>query len=443
MGEAHRMDKLISLSLDALTLDAEVQPRESMSSQKIEDYAALYRDGITLPPVVAFHDGKTHWVADGFHRVSAARQTTLTTIAVHVHMGSKMEAIVYACGANKHGLTLTQKDKQRVVKRTLELMGQWSDREIARHCGVAHSFVGKQRLQLSGLKNQIRTVRRGTTIYDMDTTEINHQADDTAPLYDIPRASIEVSYPARPGNVPLVLVQDVSPPNGKPSHFNRTTEMVDWAKWTWNPVTGCLHNCVYCYARDIAEDLYPEKFTPSFHPERLTAPYYTKVPAEAEENIGYRNVFVCSMADLFGKWVPQEWIDAILEAVRQAPQWNFLFLTKFPQRLASIEWPENAWVGTSVDEQYRVEIAEKAFRKVQASVKWLSVEPMRERLTFTSLEMFDWVVIGGQSKSSQAPAFQPPWEWVEHLMQQARRAGCLVYWKPNLHTRPQEYPDRR
>jgi protein gp37 len=190
----------------------------------------------------------------------------------------------------------------------------------------------------------------------------------------------------------------------------------------------------------MAERFYPEKFEPTFRPERLKAPHYTKVPPEADEQIGYRNVFVCSMADLFGKWVPQDWIDAVLAEVRAAPQWTFLFLTKFPQRLEHIDWPANTWVGTTVDEQYRVEIAEKAFRKVQAPVKWLSCEPLRERLTFTSLEMFDWVVMGGQSKSSGAPAFQPPWEWVEHLWQQARAAHCLVYWKPNMLPRPQEYP---
>lgn len=241
--------------------------------------------------------------------------------------------------------------------------------------------------------------------------------------------------------LPLVLVPDALPVgNGYRPTFNQTNEMVDWAKWTWNPVTGCLHNCTYCYARDIAERFYPEKFAPTFRPERLKAPQYTKVPPEAETQMGYRNVFVCSMADLFGKWVPQEWIDAVLDEVRAAPQWNFLFLTKFPQRLADIRWPGNAWVGTTVDEQYRVEIAEKAFRKVDAPVRWLSCEPLRERLTFRSLEMFDWVILGGQSKSSQAPAFQPPWEWVWHLCQQVDAAGCLLYWKPNLLTRPQEWP---
>jgi protein gp37 len=242
----------------------------------------------------------------------------------------------------------------------------------------------------------------------------------------------------------LPVVPDPAP-GDHPSHgvFNRTNAMVDWAWWTWNPVTGCLHDCDYCYARDIANRFYPEKFQPTFHPERLNDPHNTPVPPEAATDMRARCVFTVSMGDLFGKWVPQEWIEAILAEVRAAPQWNFLFLTKFPQRLVEFTWPENAWVGTTVDAQYRVEIAERAFRKVEASVKWLSCEPLRERLTFTSLEMFDWVVLGGQSASTQTPAFQPPWEWVAHLMQQVWAAGCLLYWKPNLETRPQEYPAGR
>lgn len=242
------------------------------------------------------------------------------------------------------------------------------------------------------------------------------------------------------GQAPVVDSGAPSTPRASHAVFNRTNANVDWAWWTWNPVTGCLHDCVYCYARDIAHRFYPEKFEPTFRPERLHAPHNTPVPPEAATDVRARSVFVVSMGDLFGKWIPQAWIDAILAEVRAAPQWTFLFLTKFPQRLAEIAWPENAWVGTTVDAQYRVEIAEKAFRNVTASVRWLSCEPLRERLTFSSLDMFDWVVLGGQSASTQAPAFQPPWEWVEDLVQQARAAACLVYFKPNLETRPQEYP---
>ena len=218
------------------------------------------------------------------------------------------------------------------------------------------------------------------------------------------------------------------------SQFNpQTNDSIEWARWSWNPITGCLHDCDYCYARDIAERFFEQGFEPTFLPDRLAAPRNTNVPTRASAEIGFRNVFVCSMADLFGKWVPDDWIDAVFDQVRTHPQWNFLFLTKFPQRLAERQWPVNAWCGTTVDTQARVKIAERAFRDVKAGVRWLSVEPMMERLTFTSLEMFNWIVIGGATKSTRTPAFDPPMEWVLHLLRQAHAAGIeSVYAKANL-----------
>lgn len=236
---------------------------------------------------------------------------------------------------------------------------------------------------------------------------------------------------------------------GSRTKFNRTNDNVEWAFWTWNPVTGCDHGCDYCYARVLAQRYYvdlpeEERFRPVFRPTRLWAPRLSEVPSAYDPDdpatIGEKNVFVCSMADLFGKWVPQDWIDAVFTETIAAPDWNFLFLTKFPQRLAEQAWPENAWCGASVDRQARVATAERSFRGVKAGVKWLSCEPMLERLTFSDLSMFDWVVIGGQSANSQVEEFQPPWEWIRHLSEQAWAAGCKVYWKPNLKNRPREYP---
>lgn len=110
--------------------------------------------------------------------------------------------------------------------------------------------------------------------------------------------------------------------HGSSHAFNQTNENVEWALWTWNPVTGCLHNCPYCYARDIANRFYAhlpegERFAPVFYPERLSAPSNTKQPDlnqidDPVRRMGLQNVFVCSMADLFGKWVPTEWINAVL-----------------------------------------------------------------------------------------------------------------------------------
>ena len=152
---------------------------------------------------------------------------------------------------------------------------------------------------------------------------------------------------------------------------------------------------------------FPKGFKPHFRKERLAAPQNTLIPKGREREPGIRNVFVCSMADLFGDWVPQKWIDAVLKAVAENPQWNFLFLTKNPSRLVEIEWPANAWVGTTVDRQARVEPAIAAFQKIKAPVRFLSCEPLLEELNFPTLDCFDWVIIGAQSAAGRNRRFSP------------------------------------
>jgi protein gp37/ParB-like chromosome segregation protein Spo0J len=220
----------------------------------------------------------------------------------------------------------------------------------------------------------------------------------------------------------------------------QTADGIEWARHSWNPITGCRRQCKYCYARDMAARLFAQGFEPSFYPGRLKSPEITKLPKEAEQDVSYRNVFTCSMADLFGPWVPTSLIELVLNAARSAPRWNFLFLTKFPERLCEVEFPSNAWVGTTIDSQDKVEPAEKAFERVKATVKWVSCEPLLERITFSKPELFDWIVLGGSSKSTQTPEFRPPREWIEHLWKQADSGGCKLYEKPNLLSRRREYP---
>ena len=224
--------------------------------------------------------------------------------------------------------------------------------------------------------------------------------------------------------------------------FNRQTgDDIGWAQWSWNPVSGCEHSCIYCYARTIAtrgptSSAFPHGFKPTFYPRRLLAPGHVKPLQDAEIDFTKRNVFVCSMADLFGGWVPDEWIEAVFAACRAAPEWTFLFLTKFPQRIAEFDIPRNAWIGTTVDLQARVANAEKAFAKVREkspdAKTWLSVEPMLEPLRFERLDLFDCVVIGGASKSGETPEWRPPFRWIAALDGQALAAGCKVYFKTNL-----------
>jgi protein gp37/ParB-like chromosome segregation protein Spo0J len=231
-------------------------------------------------------------------------------------------------------------------------------------------------------------------------------------------------------------------PKAKPK-FNKTNDQVSWAAWTWNPITGCLHNCKYCYAREGAlynenlKPFYPFGFEPAFYEYRLEAPRNSPLPDGVENDPRLGRVFVVSMGDLFGKWVPDEWIERVFAAARTSPEWEYLFLTKFPQRYVGLDLPASAWIGTTVDEQYRVKIAEEAFRKIKGvRVKWLSLEPLLSPLEFTDLSMFDFVVIGSQSATRQpggfVKEFAPKIEWVMKLTQQAKQAGCAVYHKPNL-----------
>lgn len=224
--------------------------------------------------------------------------------------------------------------------------------------------------------------------------------------------------------------------------FNETNENIKWAKWTWNPVTGCKHGCDYCYARDIANRFYKQKFEPTFHPSRLVAPQNTVIPKYRKTEDGITNVFVCSMADLFGDWVPKEWIEKTLLSVKNSPQWNFLFLTKNPKRYIEFKFSDNCWLGATADNQIRADIALSVFENIDDSfVKFISCEPLKEKIEINYENIpISWAIIGGQSKTSKCPEFQPEWDWVFSLTRQFDDYNLKYYWKPNLEVRPEMYP---
>jgi protein gp37 len=249
-------------------------------------------------------------------------------------------------------------------------------------------------------------------------------------------------------------------PYPKPTGKATFTEAEGGAAWSWSPVTGCLHGCAYCWAREIATGerhraAFPAGFSPLFHPERLDAPAHTTIPAGHQGDPTWRRVIVCPLADLYGPWVPDEWITRVHAAMCAHGRWQYVTQTRFPARYIGLELPPGAWVGTSVDAQGQVRAAEEAARRIDAPViRWLSLEPLREPLSFTDLSLWDWVVIGAQTETRQpdgtVPAFAPPFDWVARLVTAARDAGCRVYLKPTLLGRtdptrpgmrlPDEYP---
>ncbi|MGA0207495.1 MAG: DUF5131 family protein [Ilumatobacteraceae bacterium] len=229
--------------------------------------------------------------------------------------------------------------------------------------------------------------------------------------------------------------------------FNTTNDNVSWAGWTWNPVTGCNHGCKFCYAREIAhsdrmKSFYPFQFAPALHEYRLSAPANTTRKASDDPTDG--RVFVCSMADLFGKWVPSKWINAVFDACLTAPEWEYLFLTKWPKRYSMIAKLPKAWFGASIIKQSDVDRVTRdmtAFTVHDGITRWISLEPMLEPIVFDDISWCDLVVIGAQTSTTQpdeghVPAFAPDFEWVADVVAQCREYGVPYYLKPNLATSP-------
>lgn len=136
-----------------IRLDGDTQPREQINEATVADYAEAIRDGANFPAVVVFNDGSARWLADGFHRFHATRAAGLPTILVEEHAGTRRDAMLYGFAANtKHGLRESRADKRRKIELMLRDTEWvlWSDREIARKCGVSDKTVGAVRAELVG-----------------------------------------------------------------------------------------------------------------------------------------------------------------------------------------------------------------------------------------------------------------------------------------------------
>lgn len=276
--------------------------------------------------------------------------------------------------------------------------------------------------------------------------------------------------------------------------MNRTK--IEWCSMTWNPVTGCYNSCKYCYARKIAhrfngchstaryalysgeektwhrvEDssdfyidangnaklinhgtaenpmlfeigvsltfyddffkqrkaVYPFEFEPTFHHYRLNEPYEKTEP---------QTIFVGSMTDLFGNWIPDSWIEKVFEACNKAPQHKYLFLTKNPERYVDLYngklFPylhkENMWFGTSITNAEETERAASAIGKLPLNCnKFFSIEPLHMDIASTSAwantgygKWASWFIIGAETGNNKNKVI-PEKAWIDNIVSDCKR----------------------
>jgi len=205
---------------------------------------------------------------------------------------------------------------------------------------------------------------------------------------------------------------------------------IEWTDKTWNPATGCSKvsaGCANCYAEIMARRLqamgmekYKNGFEVSLHYDVLCEPAHWRKP---------HIIFVCSMSDLFHEDVPFEFIDEVMNVIEFTPQHNYQILTKRAQRMAlyfeTRVIPKNAWLGVTVDiinSKNRIDY----LRNLNATIKFLSCEPLLEDLGTINLQGIDWVIVGGESGLKARPMKE---EWVLSIMKQTNEQEAAFFFK--------------
>ena len=225
---------------------------------------------------------------------------------------------------------------------------------------------------------------------------------------------------------------------------------IGWCSMTWNSVWGCRNNCEYCYARKIAkrfaipmsnreiaftgrvvfrgtEDISLEKIR-NFEPFFLESQFHKKFPKKPQR------IFVGSMSEIY--YWEKEWIEMVIEKVKQYPQHTFQFLTKDPEVYNEWVFPENCWLGVTVTK--KDDIKKDSLDHLNDShlfkKTFISFEPLLEEINpndYIGFWDIDWVIIGAETGNRKGKII-PKKEWVENIVNYCKEASIPVYLKYSL-----------
>ena len=220
-----------------------------------------------------------------------------------------------------------------------------------------------------------------------------------------------------------------------------TNSSIEWTEATWNPVVGCTiisPGCTNCYAMRMArrlEAMGQAKYAKTTRISGGRAKWNGIVRVD-ESSLSLpatwqtgRMIFVNSMSDLFHEDVPIEFIQRVFSTIELTPQHNYQILTKRAERLEElsdeITWPNNVWMGVSVENEayvYRID----HLRRTKAAVKFLSLEPLLGPLNDLNLGGIDWVIAGGES-GPNARAVEA--DWIRDIRDQCFDANVAFHFK--------------
>jgi protein gp37 len=216
---------------------------------------------------------------------------------------------------------------------------------------------------------------------------------------------------------------------------------IEWTEATWNPVAGCTvisPGCTNCYAMRMAHRLElmgQPKYAGTTRISGGRAKWNGNVKLDIaaldipKRWIIGRTIFVNSMSDLFHEAVPLDFIQQVFATMAEVKQHTFQILTKRAERAAelstSLHWPENVWMGVSVESNEYVGRIDQ-LRRTDAAIKFLSLEPLLGPLESLNLTGIDWAIAGGESGPAARPV-NP--DWIRSIRDQCLARGVAFHFK--------------
>ncbi len=206
---------------------------------------------------------------------------------------------------------------------------------------------------------------------------------------------------------------------------------IEWTEKTWNPSAGCTKissGCKNCYAETMAIRLqaigvegYENGFSFNLVQSRLSEPLKRK------KSTVY---FVNSMSDIFHKDMPEDYLNKIFNVIEKTPHHTYQILTKRADRmlqyLSNREIPRNIWLGVTVENKKEGLPRIDMLRQLNATVLFLSIEPLLEDLGKINLTKIDWVIVGGESGNKARPMEK---DWVFKIKQQCEEEDVAFFFK--------------
>lgn len=458
------------IPLDQITTDR-FQPRYNFDRESLNELKnSIRKDGLLNPITVEMLSEGNYKIVLGERRFRAYRELKMNKIpAIIIRATDKKIKFAKQIAENIHRQDLSPVERGRALIKYKELLGDnttWS--KVEEQLSISETRR-KQLIRLLDLPEEIQKSitnfsktelkskiteaharallklreypdKQKELFYKLTADDVNYTAAEAeteaylllANVNEERKYKYTLEYSNKEELKTLLrnAIDDIE--NGTRSKIKSSSDtLIDWTDKTWNPTTGCKQiapGCTNCYAKEKALNYqkrgikaFQEGFNFRLQKHHLHKPFQWRTP---------QMIFVNSMSDLFYEDLNFDYIDKVMDVIRNTPHHLYQILTKRPEQMFNYckdrDIPENAWLGVTVENKEHGIKRMDILREISAKVKFISAEPLLEDLGQLDLENIDWVIVGGESGENAREIHE---DWVINIKSQCEEWNIPFFFK--------------